>query len=455
MTGRLAEPALRAVLERLAQEVGFDYTLQVMPITVAALMTTSWIAPRLDIPPSTTRVILPGYCSGDPLPLQAVTHLPVEFGPRDLRRLPEYFGQRPSQEDFGKYDIEIIAEINHAPRLDRKAILQLAQAYRDEGADMIDIGCEPNGNWSGVADCVRSLKEEGFRVSIDSLNPVEISAATAAGAELVLSVNSSNREYAVDWGCEVVVIPDDIRNLDTMSDTIDFLSERNVAIRLDPILEPIGLDFWQSLLRYWEARCRWPEAELMMGIGNLTELTDVDSSGVNVILLAICQEIGIRSVLTTQVINWARSSVRECDLARRLVYHAVQHKVPPKHLSDRLVVLRDARLDSWAMDYIEGLAARIKDHNYRILNDASSIHVLGGGERQSGTDPFAIFDALMESNSEKMDPSHAFYLGFEMCKALTALQLGKQYNQDEALDWGHLTVPEMSRHRLKKNRRQP
>ena len=44
-----------------------------------------------------------------------------------------------------------------------------------------------------------------------------------------------------------------------------------------------------------------------------------------------------------------------------------------------------------------------------------------------------------------MDASHAFYLGFEMAKAATALTLGKNYRQDEALDWGLLTVPELTR----------
>ncbi len=62
---------------------------------------------------------------------------------------------------------------------------------------------------------------------------------------------------------------------------------------------------------------------MMMGVGNLTELTDVDSAGVNTLLLGFCQELAIRSVLTTAVINWARSSVREIDLARRLTHYAV------------------------------------------------------------------------------------------------------------------------------------
>ncbi|MEM9412441.1 MAG: hypothetical protein AAGA30_15110, partial [Planctomycetota bacterium] len=57
---------------------------------------------------------------------------------------------------------------------------------------------------------------------------------------------------------------------------------------------------------------------------------------------------------------------------------------------------------------------------------------------------------LMQTNPRNVDPSHAFYLGYELCKAMTAMQLGKNYVQDEALDWGHLTVPETNRHRLTK-----
>ena len=449
VTGRLAETALRSTLGRLSAEAGFEYSIQVLPITVAALMTPDWIAPRLEIPAATTRLVLPGYCGGDLTPIQAVTDLPIDIGPKDLRRLPEFFGKSKVADDFGDWDIEIIAEINHAPRLDLRTVLAMAHSLRTSGATLIDVGCELNSNWSSVGEYVSALKSEGHRVSIDSLDPREIAPAVAAGAELVLSVNSSNREYAVDWGCEVVVIPDDIRDIASMATTIDFLAERNVPLRIDPILEPIGLNFAASLERYFMARRRWPEAEMMMGIGNLTELTDVDSAGINVILLAICQELGVRSVLTTQVINWARSCVQECDLARRLVHYAINHKVPPKHLSDQLVVLRDAKLVAFGSQQLEKLAADIKDHNYRIFAEADEVHLLGSGQKFSGPDPFAVFDQLAATRPRNLDPAHAFYLGFEMCKALTALQLGKQYTQDESLDWGFLTQNELTRHRLK------
>ncbi len=51
------------------------------------------------------------------------TGLPVERGPRDLRRLPEFFGQSPLPADYGRHDIQIVAEINHCPRLKLADIL--------------------------------------------------------------------------------------------------------------------------------------------------------------------------------------------------------------------------------------------------------------------------------------------------------------------------------------------
>src|SRR5205807_3237855 len=113
----------------------------------------------------------------------------------------------------------------------------------------------------------------------------------------------------------------------------------------------------------------YPSAEMLMGVGNLTELTDVDSAGANVLLLGFCQEVGIRSVLTTQVINWCRSAVRELDLARRLVYHASRERVLPKHLEPDLVLLRDPKLREYGDEFLRELAARIADRNFRLIAD--------------------------------------------------------------------------------------
>jgi len=452
VTGRLAEPALRNILVQIAEKSGFEFTVDVLPITVAALMTPQWIAKRISVPPGTDRVILPGYCNGDLESIKKITNVPIDIGPKDLRQLPNFFGQSPVKDSFGDWDIDIIAEINHAPRLSTQQILKMAQAMSADGATLIDVGCLPESTWKGVGDCVKALKDAGHRVSVDSLNPVEIAAAASSGAELVLSVNATNRQYAADWGIEVVAIPDDIGDFHSLQPTMEWLADHDVPFRIDPILEPIGLGFAKSLKRYMDARARWPDVEMMMGIGNITELTDVDSAGVNMLLIAICQELGIRSVLTTQVINWARSSVKEIDAARRIAHYSINEKVPPKRVSDELVSLRDPQLLKYDLPQIQSLAENIKDNNYRILAELGEIHLLGSQLHFQGADPFDLFDKLADTEPKNLDPSHAFYLGYEMCKAMIALQLGKQYTQDEALQWGHLTVQEKDRHRLRKRK---
>ncbi len=445
VTGKLAEHSLRQVLERLAPRVGFEYSIQVLNITVAALMTTPWIARRIAVPPGTTRVLIPGACRG---PLEAfadVTPLAVERGPEDLRRLDEFFGQQSRDlSTYGEHDIEIIAEINHAPRLTLAALLAEARRLRAAGADRIDVGCDPGSVWAGVGDAVRMLVGEGFAVSIDSFEPREIAAATRAGASLVLSVNSTNVAAAADWGCEVVVVPDVPATLEGFDDTIERLANERVPHRLDPVLEPIGFGFAASLGRYLDTRRRYPEAEMMMGIGNLTELTDVDSAGINVMLLGFCQEIGIRSVLTTEVIHWAASSVKECDLGRRLVHHAVANRTLPKHVEPRLVTLRAGKPQEFGDPELDRLATAIRDPNFRIFAERGEVHMVGAGLHIASRDPFLLFRQLAEAGRDDVDPSHAFYLGYEVAKAVTALTLGKDYRQDQALDWGHLTQPEIA-----------
>jgi len=454
ITGRLAERALREVLLELAPRVGFEYTIDVLNITVAALMTPAWIAARINVPESADKVIIPGYADGDLTPLQAAVQVPVERGPRDLRRLPEYFGQKAGDEEYGAYDIQIVAEINNAPRYSHEELLRQARALAADGADLIDLGCDPGGGWTKVGDAVKLLRDAGLRVSIDSLRPDEIAPAVRAGAELVLSVNSSNRAAARDWGCEVIAIPDTPDDLASLDATVEYLATNAVPLRIDPILEPIGFGFAKSLQRYMQVRERYPEAEMFMGIGNLTELTDADSAGINVLLLAICQELGIRGVLTTQVINWARNSVRECDLARRLVAYSISQRRLPKHREPRLIPLRGSAPREYGAEVLAQLAAEIKDHNYRLFAERGELHLLSAQQHLHGSDPFEIFARLLATNPTNMDAGHAFYLGYEMSKALTALTLHKHYEQDEALDWGYLTREEKS-HRLERKKNTP
>ena len=153
------------------------------------------------------------------------------------------------------------------------------------------------------------------------------------------------------------------------------------------------------------------------------------------LLAAMCEELGIQSVLTTQVINWCRTSVAEFDAARRLVHHAVTNQVVPKHIDSSLVMLRDARLRGQSEETLNALAAALTDANFRIFAEQSGLHVMNSRGHWQGDAPFERFATALRANPN-IDAGHAFYLGYEMARAEMARMLGKEYRQDEGLGFG-------------------
>jgi len=438
VTGKLAEPALRRVLADM--EPPFSFDVAVLGITVAALMTTPWIVRHLGAPADDTDLVLiPGLCEGDPDVVREKLGVRVEKGPKDLREIPAYFG-RHVPHDYGQWDIEIVAEINNVPRLTREETRRAAEYFRESGADIIDIGCTPGMPFPALGELVRELVSAGMRVSVDSFDVGELRTAVAAGAELVLSVNGSNLDVIADLaaaGARAVVVPDAGASLESLDHTLAALDARSVRYLIDPVIEPIGFGFMASLERYAEVRRRYPNAEMMMGIGNITELTAADSTGVNALLIAVCQELGIRTVLTTEVIPWARGAVREVGIARQLMHYAITGRTVPKHIDDRLVTLKDPEILAYSEEELRDLQRRITDPNFRIFTDHEVITVLNRDRFVRGTDIQEIFSQLGVTEA-----THAFYLGKELAKAKLAITLGKTYRQEGALAWGYLTPPD-------------
>jgi dihydropteroate synthase len=438
VTGKLAEPALRRTLDGM--QPAFACEVATMKITVAALMTTPWIAKFLDVPPETDLVLLPGLVEGETTELSQRHNVRVEKGPKDLREIPEYFGHAAVARDYGAYDIEILAEINNAPKRSAEEIRREAEYYIESGAEVIDLGCTPGVPFPALAETVRALRSAGMRVSIDSFDIDEIRTAVEAGAEMVLSVNGSNvgvLESLKGTGATIVAIPDFGAELATLEPTLNALARAGLKTLIDPVIEPIGYGFMRSLGRYAEVQRRYPGIGQMMGIGNLTELTSADSTGVNAVLMAIAQEVGVKAVLTTEVIPWARGAVREIDVARRLMYHAVTQKTLPKKVDDRLVTLKDPRILAYTEAELRELQAQVKDANFRIFADRDVITVFNSELFIRGTEIQEIFDQLGVDEA-----THAFYLGKELAKAKLALVLGKTYRQEGQLNWGYLTPPD-------------
>ena len=435
ITGKLAERALKETLAGM--EADFDHEVAVLKISVAALMTAPFILHSLRSP-CADLVMIPGLCRVEPQELEQSLGVKVEKGPKDLRDIPYYFGVEKKREGYGEHDLTILAEINDAPTLPIGEILRKARYYAACGADVIDVGCTPGQPAANVEEIVSALRSEGFRVSIDSFDPQEILAADKAGAELLLSVNAQNLHLAADIACTPVIIPDFGKGLDSLAanvETVERLGGRRYLI--DPILAPIGFGFAESLARYAEVRRRFPQADILMGVGNVTELTDADSTGINALLTGVMSELQIRYALTTEVASWARGSVRELDLARRLMHYARRRGVLPKEIDDGLLTIKDRRVDCPSEAELREMQRMVTDPNFRIFADREAIYAFNRDLFIKETDIRRIFDQI-RAHLGPEPIGHAFYLGRELMKARLAMLLGKKYIQEEELKWGYL-----------------
>lgn len=434
VTGKLAEKSLRRTLE--AMRPSFEYQVAVLGITVAALMTTDWIARHLTLDRDYDLIMIPGLCQGETTVVSSAFGVPVQRGPVDLRDLPRHFGSDRGI-PYGEYDIDIVAEINNAPGLSRRELMRRAEQFVGFGADFVDLGLMPGSTWDQLGSAVRDLTAAGIRVSVDTFNPVEIATALDAGASLVLSVNGSNIDVARlarDSDARVVVVPDSQGDMSSLHRNVETLDSWGVRYLVDPIVDPIGHGFFASLQRFADARQRYPDAEMLFGAWNITELTAADSTGINAVLIAICQELNIRTVLTTEDNNWARGSIQEIDVARRLMRYSIQNQMTPVEVDERLVTARDTQISRYLESELDEIHQAVRDRNFRIFADDESITVFNASQFIRGTTIQDIFDQLAVDN-----PRHAFYLGRELMKASIAVSLGKKYRQEGDLDWGYLS----------------
>jgi len=203
------------------------------------------------------------------------------------------------------------------------------------------------------------------------------------------------------------------------------------------VLDPIHFGFTSSIARYHELEERYPEAEIMMGIGNLTELTEADTTGIIALLMGIISELRIRHVLITEVSRHCVSAVRESDLARRIMYRAREDYTLPKQIHGGLTAIHERQPFPYNADEIKRLAKEIRDPSYRIQVSEAGIHLFNRDRFATADNPFELYPNL----DVKQDVGHAFYLGVELARAQIAYQLGKRYVQDEELKWGCTVQP--------------
>ena len=444
LTGHLARPRLEAVLS--AMDAGFDWKILDIGVKVAALMTEEIITRRLPKPVEADKVMLPGRCRADLDRLSESFGVPFVRGPDEVKDIPAFFGRAGKASDMTKYDIRIFAEIIDASTISVDAIVKRAEDYARKGADVIDLGCMPDTPFPHLEEAIRALQEKGYKTSVDSADPDELLRGGRAGADFLLSLNEETLHIADQVASTPVLIPKDHGDMASLYRAMDALDAKGRAYLADPVLDPINFGFMQSLERYARVRRERPDTEMLMGTGNLTELTDADTTGTTAMLLGIASELRIKNVLVVQVSPHTRRTYEEHDIARRMMFASRADNELPKGYSDGLLALHARRPFPLTQEEIAQAAAEVRDKNFRIEIAEDGIHIFNRDGHHLAQDAFALFDKL----GVEKDGPHAFYLGAELARAEIAFRLAKRYAQDEPLDWGVAAdAPADDRTRLK------
>ena len=285
LTGKLAKISLEKVLGDINNNK-FTYEIIDIGVNVAALATIDIIIKKIDKHRfvKATKIIIPGRCRGDIEKLSNYFNKKCLRGPEELKDIPNFLGLQGKDLDLNKYDTKIIGEITEAPNMPIEKIIQQAIQYKNDGADIIDIGCLPSTKFPHFTETIQELKRLNFLVSVDSLNSKELLEGARAGADFLLSLQEKTLWIMNEVDAIPVIIPEFPAEEEKYHKLIYKLIKENKKFIADSILEPINFGFTNSIVRYHNLRNKFPDIEIMMGIGNLTELTHADTSGMNALL---------------------------------------------------------------------------------------------------------------------------------------------------------------------------
>jgi dihydropteroate synthase-like protein len=253
-----------------------------------------------------------------------------------------------------------------------------------------------------------------------------------AGADYLMSLNLDTLWIADEVPSTPILVARDLRDPGSLDTAIELFAGRGRAFLADPILDPIPFGLATSIARYVRLRERYPDVAIMMGIGNVTELTEADTSGINAVLLGMAAELRVSAVLTTSVSLHARRAVREADVARRVMHAAREAQVLPKGIDSDLATVHAKRPFPYTAAEIDEFARDVRDPNFRVQVSSDGMHVYNRDGHLRAGDPFEFYPNL----HLEADGGHAFYMGVQLARAEIAWRLGKRFDQDQPLDWG-------------------
>ncbi len=364
---------------------------------------------------------------------------------RDLERLE---AQAHATYEIGGVKIgggsrmKVLAEVVDATRLSSEELIRKVKSYQEQGADMIDLGLPLDARPEEVKAALDGARmATDLPLSVDTIRSDLLLAGIEAGADLLLSLNADNiplvGRAAAEARVPVVVIPGP--GSMPLEQNLKAAMNQGIHVIADPVLDPPMQGLGRSLERYLQFNRSHPDVPLFFGAGNVTELMDADSQGVNALLAAIGAEVGSAILFTPEYSAKASGSVRELARASMMMQIAGFRKTPPKDLGVDLLVLKEKRrLPEEALP--EARIEAKSGHGYqpdnagafRIFLSGGLIIAQNGPVSVSGGNARDLLNTLIEMGLvSRLD--HAGYLGRELERAEIALRLGRGYVQDEPL----------------------
>lgn len=351
----------------------------------------------------------------------------------------------------GKSRMKVMGEIVGALEMDAPTLQTKIEAFIARGTDIIDLGATLNTlpeQAKRVVSLAKNITE--IPVSIDTLDPELIREGIEAGADLVLSLNSTNLETAgpivARAGIAAVIIPDEDRSLESLFRNVEAARRLGIEkIVADPVLDPVGHNITESIVRFHEFHRIYPEIPVFLGVGNVTELMDVDTIGVNATLCGIGAEVGASILFTPEFSDKAQGSIAELKRASEMMMLCGIRESSPKDLGLDLLCIKEKRRRPdfplpenaiqartskiWRVDpagpiRIRIVPDRISGSGGLIVAEHEKASIVGKNARE-------VMDTLLELELvSRLD--HAAYLGRELEKAELALQFNRSYAQDDA-----------------------
>ncbi|MDI6888911.1 MAG: dihydropteroate synthase-like protein [Methanocellales archaeon] len=470
----------RRAYDSVKKAVGNKADVLLLDVDVAALITPSLLRAVSNIS-SYDLVLVPGLASGDFASLERGLGVKIRLGPKHacdldwvlqhsdeiefshtvpacqllsskkrgeaLERICQLEGRATPQFTIkdvkigGNSRMKVTGEIVDATRLHESELQRVAERYLQDGADIIDLGIPLDATPAEVRRTVEATSSLGVPISIDTLDSNLILAGVEAGADMVLSLNSSSIK-SVGWAVAsqdiaAVVIPDD--DFESLWKNIEMAQEIGIKkIVADPILAPIGHGFIDSLTSYHKFR-QVSNLPLFFGVGNITELMDADSIGINATLAGIAMELYASILFTPQYSDKAKGSIKELKTATQMMLLAKDRGTAPKDLGLDLLIIKEKRRREDEIKVENPIEAtphterardpkgcfRIAIHDEKIVakHEKEGITI-------TGTNAKAIFDTIQDLGLVSLT-EHAAYLGRELMKAELALRFGRSYIQDD------------------------